>query len=78
MAQVGSQLSHCSAFPQVAPMCSTSPAHATAPCSTLLDLASLAEPGVGCDAAPQLIVDVFDLPNYETPSGGKVSFLVVK
>jgi hypothetical protein len=31
---------------------------------------------VGRDAVPQLIIDVFDLPNYETLRGGKViSFL---
>jgi protein transport protein SEC24 len=28
---------------------------------------------VGRDAVPQLIIDVFDLPNYETLRGGKVS-----
>ena len=27
---------------------------------------------VGRDAVPQLIIDVFDLPNYETLRGGKV------
>jgi len=27
---------------------------------------------VGRDAVPQLIADVFDLPNYETLRGGKV------
>lgn len=27
---------------------------------------------VGRDAVPQLIMDVFDLPNYETLRGGKV------
>ena len=32
---------------------------------------------VGRDAVPQLIMDVFDLPNYETLRGGKVRFLVV-
>jgi protein transport protein SEC24 len=30
---------------------------------------------VGRDAVPQLIIDVFDLPNYETLRGGKVFFL---
>lgn len=29
---------------------------------------------VGRDAVPQLIIDVFDLPNYETLRGGKVYF----
>jgi protein transport protein SEC24 len=29
---------------------------------------------VGRDAVPQLIIDVFDLPNYETLRGGKVFF----
>lgn len=29
---------------------------------------------VGRDAVPQLIVDVFDLPNYEVLRGGKVRF----
>ncbi len=33
---------------------------------------------VGRDAVPQLIIDVFDLPNYETLRGGKVSFLAVQ
>lgn len=28
---------------------------------------------VGRDAVPQLIMDVFDLPNYEQLRGGKVS-----
>jgi protein transport protein SEC24 len=28
---------------------------------------------VGRDAVPQLVIDVFDLPNYETLRGGKVS-----
>jgi hypothetical protein len=32
---------------------------------------------VGRDAVPQLIIDVFDLPNYETLRGGKVYFLAV-
>jgi len=27
---------------------------------------------VGRDAVPQLVIDVFDLPNYETLRGGKV------
>ena len=30
---------------------------------------------VGRDAVPQLVIDVFDLPNYETLRGGKVYFL---
>jgi protein transport protein SEC24 len=30
---------------------------------------------VGRDAVPQLIIDVFDLPNYETLRGGKVFVL---
>ena len=29
---------------------------------------------VGRDAVAQLIIDVFDLPNYETLRGGKVFF----
>jgi len=29
---------------------------------------------VGRDAVPQLIIDVFELPNYETLRGGKVHF----
>jgi hypothetical protein len=33
---------------------------------------------VGRDAVPQLIIDVFDLPNYETLRGGKVSFLSIQ
>jgi Gelsolin repeat len=33
---------------------------------------------VGRDAVPQLIIDVFDLPNYETLRGGKVYFLAVQ
>ncbi len=31
---------------------------------------------VGRDAVPQLIIDVFDLPNYETLRGGKVFFFL--
>lgn len=30
---------------------------------------------VGRDAVPQLIMDVFDLPNYEQLRGGKVSLV---
>ena len=30
---------------------------------------------VGRDAVPQLVMDVFDLPNYETLRGGKVRFV---
>jgi protein transport protein SEC24 len=30
---------------------------------------------VGRDAVPQLIMDVFGLPNYEALRGGKVSFI---
>jgi protein transport protein SEC24 len=30
---------------------------------------------VGRDAVPQLIMDVFDLPNYDTLRSGKVRFL---
>jgi hypothetical protein len=33
---------------------------------------------VGRDTVLQLIIDVFDLPNYETLRGGKVSFLAVE
>ena len=33
---------------------------------------------VGRDAVPQLIIDVFDLPNYETLRGGKVPFLAIE
>ena len=33
---------------------------------------------VGRDAVPQLIIDVFDLPNYETLRGGKVPFLATQ
>lgn len=32
---------------------------------------------VGRDAVPQLILDVFNLPNYEVLRGGKVSAAVV-
>ena len=33
---------------------------------------------VGRDAVPQLVIDVFDLPNYETLRGGKVFFLAAQ
>jgi Gelsolin repeat len=33
---------------------------------------------VGRDAVPQLVINVFDLPNYETLHGRKVSFLAVQ
>lgn len=33
---------------------------------------------VGRDAVPQLVQDMFDLPNYESLRGGKVGFLTIR